>query len=301
MKPSRPRAVGLLFFGALAISIAIVTVRHCRHHSPHAAAASPPAPSVVPLETETEAPAPMQPPRRVRRDSVRVPLATPRASGELAGIGAPLEREDFWQMHEAEPLLEPDEAERPLTVLFHGMCADSSWTCDWLQYFEMAPQWQVCPRAPGKCSSAPGYSWTSAADTRRVVDLSIATLKERHGGRVREDSVVLAGFSQGAYAVAGLVRDLARRPSPPLRVRGIVAQGAHVRFSAPDVRTLGARVALTAGDHDGAAPAMRDEAERLRREGIDARYVSLGPDEGHFSSVSTGKTVAQLIDWARGE
>jgi hypothetical protein len=32
-----------------------------------------------------------------------------------------------------------------------------------------------------------------------------------------------------------------------------------------------------------------------------ARYVSLGADEGNFIAVSTGKTVAQLVDWCRGE
>jgi hypothetical protein len=66
------------------------------------------------------------------------------------------------------------------------------------------------------------------------------------------------------------------------------------------VRRLGARVALAAGDLDAAAPAMRAEAERLRRSGVDARYVSLGKDEGHFLSVSTGKMVAQALDWCRG-
>jgi hypothetical protein len=44
---------------------------------------------------------------------------------------------------------------------------------------------------------------------------------------------------------------------------------------------------------------MRAEAERLRRAGVDARYVSLGKDEGHFISVATGGAVARLIDWCR--
>jgi predicted esterase len=210
-------------------------------------------------------------------------------------------RQDFWQMHEAAPLIVPDEEPRSVTLLLHGMCADSSWTCDWLQYFDMAPQWQVCPRAPRKCASEDGYSWTGPAETRRIIELSVATLKQRHDGCVRDDAMVLAGFSLGAYAVAALVHDLALRPSSSLLVRGILAQGAHVHFSAADLRLLGARVVLTAGDLDAAAPAMRAEAEKLHREGIDARYVSLGKDESHFTSVSTGKTVAQLIDWCRGQ
>jgi hypothetical protein len=283
MRSKVPWAIAALAIAALVATIAMVTMHGRRAVSPRAAVLPPP--SAAPSDT----PAPRDPPRRVRHDSVRVVLST----------GNP--REAFWQMHEAEPLIVPDEEPRPVTLLFHGMCADSSWTCDWLQYFAMAPQWQLCPRAPSPCSSEPGYRWTGAADTRRLVELSIATLKERHGARVRDDSVVLAGFSLGAYAVAGLVRELARQPSPSLGVRGILAQGAHVHFSAADVRKLGARIALTAGDLDGAAPAMRAEADQLRRHGIDARYVSLGTDESHFSSVSTGKTVAELIDWCRGQ
>jgi len=252
---------------------------------------TPPVPiaSITPDTAPPAMAAPVDPPRRVRRDSVRVPLSA----------GSP--REPDAQMHEAEPLVEPDDEPRPVTILLHGMCADSSWTCDWLQYFRMAPQWQICPRAPGKCPAEPGYSWTGAADTRRVVDLSLAAAVQRHGDRVRDDATVLAGFSLGAYAVAALVRDLALRPSPSLHLRGIVAQGAKVHFAAADVRKLGARVAMAAGDLDGAAPAMRAEAERLRREGVDARYVSLGKDEGHFTSVSSGKVIAQLIDWCRSE
>jgi predicted esterase len=208
---------------------------------------------------------------------------------------------DDWVMHESEPLVAPDSEPRPVTVLFHALCADDNWTCDWLQYFAMAPQWQLCPRAPVACGGG-GYQWTAAAaTTRRLVEQSVATAKARHGERVREDATVLAGFSQGAYAVAALVHDLARQPESPLRVRGVLVQGAGVHFSPTDLRRLGARVVLASGDLDRAAPAMRAEVEQLRRGGVDARYVSLGKDEGHFISVSTGKTVAQLLDWCRGE
>jgi hypothetical protein len=133
------------------------------------------------------------------------------------------------------------------------------------------------------------------------LELSLSTAKERQKGRIVDDSIVVAGFSLGAYAAAALVRELAKTTMAPLKLTGVVAQGAHVHFSASDLRKLGLRVALTAGDLDAAAPDMRTEAERLRREGIDARFVSLGKGESHFSSVATGKTIAQLIDWCRSE
>ncbi len=232
---------------------------------------------------------PPPPPRKPWRASVRVPLDS----------GNP--REAFWQMDYEEPLIEPDLEARPVTVLLHGMCADSSWTCEWLQYFEMAPQWQICPRAPSKCGGQAGYRWTSAADTLRVVELAIATARTLHGARMKDGPIVLGGMSQGAYAIAALAHLLANQASPSLRVKGIVLQGAEARISVADARRLGARIAFTAGDRDGAAPAMRAAAADLRRAGIDARWQSMGKEEGHFSSVSTGKTMAELVDWARGE
>jgi predicted esterase len=228
------------------------------------------------------------PPERVRRDSVRVVFA-----GDASSSG--------WVMHESAPLVEPDAEPRPVTVLLHGMCADDNWTCDWLQYFEMAPQWQLCPRAPVACGGG-GYQWTaSAAVTRRLVEKAVATAKEEHGDRVRDDAIVLAGFSQGAFAVAAVVHDLAQQPTPSLKVKGVLVQGARVHFAPADVRRLGLRVVLTAGERDQAAAAMRVEATTLQRAGVDARYVSLGKDEGHFIAVTTGKTIAELIDWCRGE
>jgi predicted esterase len=204
-----------------------------------------------------------------------------------------------WVMHESGPLVVPDGEPRPVTVLFHALCADDNWTCDWLQYFEMAPQWQLCPRAPVACSGG-GYQWTASASvTRRLAEQAMDTAEARHGDRVRDDATVLAGFSQGAYAVASLVHDLASHAESPLHVRGVLVQGAGVHLAADDLRRLGVRIAFVAGERDKAAPAMHAEAERLEHAGIDSRYVSLGKDEGHFISVSTGKTVAQVIDWCR--
>jgi hypothetical protein len=43
---------------------------------------------------------------------------------------------------------------------------------------------------------------------------------------------------------------------------------------------------------------MRAQADALRKAGIEARYVSLGP-YGHFIPVETATAVAELIDWTR--
>jgi hypothetical protein len=234
------------------------------------------------------APAPDPPaPHRVRRDGVGVPLES----------GNPREA---WLMRETAPLVEPDAEPRPITVLFHSICYEPTWTCDWLQYSEVAPQWQICPRAPTPCAGD-GYRWGGGtAEIRRLVDVSMATLVTRHDGRVVPDRTVLAGFSNGAYAVAALVRDLARHPDPSLGVRGVVLFGAEAHVAAADARALGLRVGFTAGDLDGAALSMRREIAGLRAQGIEARFVSLGK-VGHFIPVETATAVGELVDWARGE
>jgi predicted esterase len=132
------------------------------------------------------------------------------------------------------------------------------------------------------------------------MERALENSEARNGDRVLDDSVVLAGFSQGAYAIASLVHDLALHPSAVIHLRGVVVQqGAAVHLSPADVRALGIRIALVVGDRDGAAAAMRAEAARLQRAGVDVRFESLGKSEGHFASVATGRIVGELIDWCR--
>src|SRR5262249_32286318 len=137
-------------------------------------------------------------------------------------------------------------------------------------------------------------------DVRRVVELSLATVKERHGARVRDDGTVLVGYSNGAFAVVSLVQALARAPEATVPVKGVVLFGAEVDLPAADLRTLGARVGLTAGDLDGSSYRMRAQADSLHRQGVEARFVSLGR-VGHVIPQSTSPAIGQLIDWVRGE
>jgi predicted esterase len=202
-------------------------------------------------------------------------------------------------MNESAPYLVPDDAPRSVTVILHAYCADEIWMCDWLQYGDLSPQWQVCPRAPNECGNG-GAQWSPGSpQTLSVIERAVATHKARHGARVG-DGLVLAGMSQGAYAIADLVRQLAAQPEPSLRLRGIVLHGARVRLSSADVKKLGIRVALAAGDQDQAAPTMESLARTLQAQGCDAKYESFGP-VGHFLPVDTAGTMSKLIAWARGD
>lgn len=241
------------------------------------------------------------PPATVAKVEAPPPPALPRRTWH-EGIGVPFESGDParpWVLRESAPLVEPDTEARPVTVLLHGICNDPRWTCDWLQYARsMSPQWQLCPRGPIPCAGG-GHRWDgNVREVRRVIEEAVATVRRRHGPRVKDAGLVVAGFSNGAYGVADLVADLARRGGGP-RLRGVVLFGADTHLSARDLRALGVRVGLTAGDHDGASWAMRAQADALAKAGVEVRYVSLGP-VGHNIPVDSATPVAELIDWARG-
>jgi hypothetical protein len=210
-------------------------------------------------------------------------------------------------MRETAPLLDPDADPRPVTLAFHSLCFDPYWTCHWFQPGELAPQWQVCPRAPTACGGG-GTRWDAdRATLRLIVDRALDALALRHDARVARDGLVLVGYSDGAYAVARLLHAIAAskragdESDRALRfgLKGVVLFGAGgVHLDASDVRALDVRVGLTAGDLDGAAPSMRAEVDALRRAGVDARFVSLGR-VGHFLPQSTSAPIAALIDWTR--
>jgi predicted esterase len=231
-------------------------------------------------------PEPPRPPQRVKHPGVGVDLES----------GDPRKP---WLMRETSPLVEPDLEPRPITILFHGICNEPTWTCDWFQYSNLGPQWQLCPRGPVACGGN-NYRWDGdVRETRRMVEAAVAKVKERHGARVRDDSIVLAGFSNGAYGLAALVHHLAQTHDSKLHIRGLVFFGADVTVSAADVRALGARVGFTAGDQDGSSHSMRAQAAALARQGIETRYVSLGKKIGHFIPVDSATPIAELIDWTR--
>jgi predicted esterase len=206
-----------------------------------------------------------------------------------------------WMMRETEPLVDPDDAARPLTIAFHSLCFDPQWTCDWFRPGDLAPQWQLCPRAPTPCGGG-GYRWDAGPrDMRRLVDLSLAAVKERHGARVRDDGTVLVGYSNGASAVVALVHAIASQATDTtVPLKGVVLFGAEVELPAAELRALGMRVGLTAGDLDGSSNRMRAQADSLQRQGVEARFVSLGR-VGHVIPQSTSPAIGKLVDWVRGD
>jgi predicted esterase len=180
----------------------------------------------------------------------------------------------------------------PATVLLHGMCNDPHLTCDWFRPGELASSWQVCPSGPVACDQ--GFQWAGGpGSVARRIEQSLGRARAEYPGRIAEGRAVLVGFSQGAFAAVELMRGGERG------FVGLVLVGAKAVPRAADLRAAGVRrVGLAAGDLDGAAATMRRAAASLEREGLGARYLSLGR-VGHVIPDATSGEIAALIEWAR--
>lgn len=182
---------------------------------------------------------------------------------------------------------------RPLTVVYlHGIHGRAENGCPWLREGASELGWLVCPGANEPLANGT-FSWAgTAADQRNVV--ARAERAAQAQGADPERATVLVGFSQGAFVAL----DLATRHLG--HYGGLVLIGANVAPSRATLEASGVeRIVLAAGDLDGASGPMKRATERLRREGMDARFVSLGRI-GHSYETTDKEGLRDAIVWAGG-
>lgn len=234
-----------------------------------------------------------------RADAGRAPAASmaPREKTILAGgvrakaLVSPLTLESARGPLFAFP--PAPSATSPLTVVYlHGIHGKPENGCPHFRHGATDLGWLVCPRANANAEIPGTFSWGgSTFDKRAVIEDAVRAAK------TDARPPVLVGFSQGAFVATELVEARA------MRVRGLVLMSAEVEPSAASLVAAGAeRVVLASGDLDGARPAMLRTAARLQREGIDARFVSIGR-VGHLyvpDSDADAAALAEAIRWAGG-
>ena len=185
----------------------------------------------------------------------------------------------------------PERGSRGLTVVYlhgiHGLPANG---CPWLRSGASELGWLVCPEANAQLSNGT-FSWGGTVASQRVV-VARAEQAAVANGADPAAANVLVGFSQGAYVALDLVH--ARLG----RYRGLVLIGADVTPSRAMLEASGvSRIVLAAGDLDGASAPMKRATERLVREGMDARFVSLGPI-GHSYETTEKEALRDAIVWS---
>jgi pimeloyl-ACP methyl ester carboxylesterase len=179
-----------------------------------------------------------------------------------------------------------------LTVVYlHGIHGRAENGCPYLRAGASEIGWLVCPEA--NLPEAPGFTWAGSAADKRAIVARAEQAAHARGADPNAPSV-LVGFSQGSYVALELVR------AHLGRYRGLVLLGADVEPSAAELSSAGVeRVVLASGDRDAPRAALERAAERLRRQGVEARFVSLGA-VGHTYAAEHPAALAEAIAWAGG-
>ena len=182
---------------------------------------------------------------------------------------------------------------RPMTVVYlhgiHGLPANG---CPWLRDGATELGWLVCPEANRQLANGT-FSWGGTVSEQFAVVARAEHVAQANGASV-SDADVLVGFSQGAYVALDLVH--ARLGHH----RGLVLIGADVdhAVSRAMLETAGvSRIVLAAGDLDAASAPMKRVADRLAREGMDARFISLGRI-GHSYETTEKEALRDAIVWS---
>ncbi len=181
----------------------------------------------------------------------------------------------------------------PLTVVYlHGIHGRPENGCPWLREGASEVGWLVCPAANSRLPNDT-FSWGGTLAEQHAV-VARAEHAAKAQGASADGANVIVGFSQGAYLAIDLVR--ARLG----HYRGLVLIAADVEPSRAMLGAAGVdRIVLAAGDLDGSSAPLRRTAERLRREGMDVRFVSLGRI-GHSYETTEKESLRDAIVWAGG-
>jgi predicted esterase len=173
------------------------------------------------------------------------------------------------------------KSSRPILMYLHGRGGNAFEDCR--KWARVARQfgWVVCPQGGGE-SDTGGRTWNNDADSaKRVIDATVAALKEEYKGRVRTRGDILIGFSEGAYIAqqVGL-----RDPTHWNRWLILAANDKYWWGDAPQLletnRAKIRRVYLLTGENDQVADNTRRVGEMLKDAHIRVR-VKIAPGLGH--------------------
>lgn len=190
---------------------------------------------------------------------------------------------------------------RPIMVALHGGSDRPERACPAWRIAAEGYPFVVCPRGWGGNEARLG--WRSAADTKERIARAVALVKKTFGAWVRDtSSVVLAGFSMGASAVARVAEN-----EPQTYRRIVIGDSAHdpwpaLTFSRAWAAGGGER-AMFMCTTSGCEPSMRAAAKKVAAQQRVARLV-VAPTQVHALSARAAGSLrrdwAWLVDGAEG-
>jgi predicted esterase len=183
------------------------------------------------------------------------------------------------------------KANAATVVYLHGAHGLAEKGCPWMRSGASEVGWLVCPEA---INADVGGTWSWGADVAAqgaVVEDALASARAE--GASPEPGVAV-GFSQGSYVALDLVK------TGRAKFRGLVLLGAEMHPSPERLRAAGVtRIALAAGSQDAAYASMKDEAAKMKIEGLEVRFVDLG-NVGHTYAAENTDALRAAIAWAGG-
>jgi predicted esterase len=172
-------------------------------------------------------------------------------------------------------------SQKPILMYVHGRGGNAFEDCR--KWGRVARQfgWVVCPQGPVSAETG-GRTWNNDAETaRRIIDATVAALKEKYKRRVRTRGDVLIGFSEGAFIAqqVGL-----HDPAHWNRWLILAANDKYWWGNAPQLleenRAKIRRVYLLTGENDQVAENTKRAGEMLKGAHIRVR-VKIAPGLGH--------------------
>jgi predicted esterase len=181
----------------------------------------------------------------------------------------------------------------PLTVVLHGMCGDAARACSFFAEQVTASANLICPRASARCTGG-GATWPEQG-VAEAVESAVARAKIALGESVDDShGRTLIGYSMGAFRALGMAQ------SAGGKYPRVMLIGAKIALDSQRLEQNGVqRLLLCAGSWDMMHDHMQRETARVRRAGLSARFLDLGP-VGHGLTSSFSEYLPQALSWLSG-
>jgi predicted esterase len=170
---------------------------------------------------------------------------------------------------------------RPVLMYLHGRGGSPADDCRKWARVARRYGWVVCPQGPSETEGG-GRTWANDVEAaKRIVDATIAALRETYAHRVRTRGNILIGFSEGAFIAQQIgLRDPARWN----RWLILAANDAYWVGDGPQLleqnRDKIRRVYLLTGENDEVAENTKRAGEMLKTARIPVK-VRIAPGLGH--------------------
>ena len=236
------------------------------------------------------------------------PIAAPSSAASSAASSEPPRpttqftlSDDLERAIEVYPPLD-DAPKSPLVVMLHATCMQPASVCDAMGDAGRDVGWLVCPSGNSTCYGEPDWNGPAAAKAS-FLERAIDRVEAAIPSFVDERPGVLVGWSRGAFAARDILYASASDPkfaALSQRFRGLVLIAAMVKPDPKALQSAGiTRVVLAAGDYDMSLPIMLADVPKLKKAGLEARFVSLGKI-GHVWPPDFDARMREPIDWAAG-